>query len=294
MTDTTTPTPPSRGQRFVLHVCSTHEDYGPTWAFMEIDPDYARAILHRRDVLLECRRAAVAIVEVPPIHMDYGDGIHMFEPCSKENDDGDLDALSELLYDLSSDGYAVLPEDLDLPSYEGYDVELEEIITEGDHMIVSEGGVCWAAYPKHTGGVFTTAEIDYAVIEQIAKASSFPGQKTTTQDGATPETQPTLTPTGTRIDPADGFERTTLQLSWEDHGSIDILDPDKRLVARINLFLTDGAESFMADVIDITRRYRVRRVLVFRQSGLPAHMDCGVDDGDGIVLAAHMTNSEET
>jgi predicted amidohydrolase len=63
------------------------------------------------------------------------------------------------------------------------------------------------------------------------------------------------------------FIRTALVIDPNDNGgSVDIVDVDGKLLARVNVFLSargSKEETLMVDVIDVDRRYTVRRGLGF-------------------------------
>lgn len=74
----------------------------------------------------------------------------------------------------------------------------------------------------------------------------------------------------TRKDPRDGFTRTAIVVEGGDTGSIDLVTPDGKRVAQVNISYMPSAgdegakeECLIVDVIDVDDVFPDRRALVF-------------------------------
>lgn len=86
---------------------------------------------------------------------------------------------------------------------------------------------------------------------------------------------------------SERFKRTALVIgAKQDDGSVDVLRKDGTRIAQINIFYGEGdgrkdGEFLIVDVIDVDKRFPVRRALVFAN-----HKQQSIEVGDGNLVSA--------
>jgi hypothetical protein len=132
-------------KKFLLKVHALSDGDGPNLAVLELTPDLARTILKRRDVFLKLANISLCAMEYcgSPIewYMEY-----------PEIDDELLQAWEA---EEPTPFNSVLTED---PTR-----------TEVERMVITDDGMWWSAYLKHTSICMETIRVDYKFFEEFLK-----------------------------------------------------------------------------------------------------------------------------
>jgi hypothetical protein len=79
----------------------------------------------------------------------------------------------------------------------------------------------------------------------------------------------------------DGHRRTAIVIDANDRGgSIDLVNPDGEILARVNVFTKEDYSWLAVDIIDVKDNFNVRRALTFlngQRSSLDAGKIVGAD-----------------
>jgi len=123
------------------------------WAFLNLDGDLCKTILHRRDIMRQ-----LAADDPSLTTMEYCDTSIVF-----------LDALPEKFGDAESVGLSD-----ETPFVERADAAVEDFEnaaarTECDRMVIGVDEVYWSAYPTHVDQLIESCGIDYRTVEIAAR-----------------------------------------------------------------------------------------------------------------------------
>jgi hypothetical protein len=127
------------------HVSNDYDGCG--YAFVDLTPEFARAILQRFGIFQYGRLTDPNIASV-----EFDDTEAMF--C-----DGLPETLAELLDD-GSDYKETTAEDSDFENYVAY--------TVCDRMVICNDSFYWTCYPKHSDASVETAPIPYDLARKVA------------------------------------------------------------------------------------------------------------------------------
>ena len=132
--------------KLLLNTYCTADLDGCSYAFLDLDPELARVILRRRDLLRNAFNLDSSVTA-----MDFYDCSPVF-----------IRALPEALE--SEEPRYDEPFGETTANVEAFEDVAER--TDCDRMVIGSSGVYWSCYPKHLDHAVETCEIDYETIQK--------------------------------------------------------------------------------------------------------------------------------
>jgi len=146
--------------KLALNCHNSGEYYGGcNYAFVDLSPELARALLHK----LELTRSLVRTEDVHEVDW-FSSNARFFNPRGAEDElenSEEAEWVEGLLEALEGDTPLELPKDFEL-------TEGMEARTEWDHTVASEGGIWFLCNPKHCDEVVTTSVITEEILRKAA------------------------------------------------------------------------------------------------------------------------------